>query len=70
MKKLIYAAAFLFLGTIVLSSCKKDWTCDCGSEELTYTIKDKKKKDAEAECEGKVGNGLVSVSVNTGCSLK
>ncbi len=70
MKKLIYAAAFLFVGTIALSSCKKDWTCDCGSEEFNYTIKDAKKKDAEAQCEGKAGNGIVSVNVDTGCSLK
>lgn len=27
MKKIIYAGAFLFLGTMALSSCKKDYQC-------------------------------------------
>ena len=65
MKKLIYAGAFLLLGTVALSSCKKDWTCRCGDGEFdTTTIKNQTKKKAKDICQGKVGIGLVSVKSN------
>ncbi len=55
MKKLtplVLAAAF---GALTFTSCKKDYTCDCkvnGESVIKYDIKNAKKKDAEAACEG------------------
>lgn len=40
MKKLIYVGAFFFLGTIALSSCKKEHTCDMDGSKVTYSEKD------------------------------
>lgn len=62
----------LFLITIVgafaLTSCKKDWTCECtaGALSVSNTIKDKSKKDAKKDCETSGNAGLVSYE----CKLK
>ena len=50
MKKVL---AIAVLGTIVLASCKKDYTCDCSvdGENLSLPYKKVKKKDAEAACD-------------------
>lgn len=70
MKKLIYTGAFLFLGMIALSSCKKDWTCVCGDGEYgTTTIQNQTKSKAKKICEGKVGIGVVNISTND-CYIK
>ena len=43
-------------GVGTMSSCKKDWTCECTATDGTNTsttstvIPDAKKKDAEASC--------------------
>ena len=63
MKKVFFAV--LALGALSLTSCKKDYTCDCSvtattddgagtttsaTTESSYTLTDAKKKDAEAWC--------------------
>lgn len=52
----------LVAGTFVLTSCRKDWTCECtaGSISVRNTIKDKKKKDAKDECETSGNAGIIS----------
>ena len=53
MKKVIYVGAFLFLGAMALTSCKKDYTCDCrvaGNTVQEIPFNDYKKKDAEDGC--------------------
>ena len=56
MKKIIGVAAFSALGMIALSSCKKDYTCECvysGSTVVIETIQLKKmtEKDAKSKCD-------------------
>jgi hypothetical protein len=66
MKKLFIIAA---IGTFVLSSCKKDWTCRCsvnGIDIGTEDIKDKTKKEATSECEGK---GMSIAGYTLACSI-
>ncbi|MCO5259288.1 MAG: hypothetical protein M9916_04010 [Crocinitomicaceae bacterium] len=57
MKKIFVVG--LVLGTFVLTSCKKDWTCECTGALGTYSsqIKDKTKKDATEECD----KGTISI---------
>lgn len=57
MKKLILAIAVIG-GITVLSSCKKDWTCECTGEVLgtPFTVNDTvytdmTKKDATSKCD-------------------
>ena len=52
MKKIIGVAAFAVLGMVALSSCKKDYTCECtlGTTTASTVYKDIKKKDAESAC--------------------
>ncbi|HZH86730.1 MAG TPA: hypothetical protein VFD77_05395 [Brumimicrobium sp.] len=65
MKRLIYTGAFLLLGTIALSSCKKDWTCICGDGEYdTTTIKNQTKSKAKKICEGTIGFGPINTATN------
>ncbi len=71
MKKVLFVAiAGVF--TLGLTSCKKDWTCECqySGEVTTYTIKDKKKSEAKSVCTGAVSVGLVKVGGDNNCSLK
>ena len=70
MKKLIYAGAFLFLGTLALSSCKKDWACVCSYDDDSHIIENQTKSKAKKICEGKEGIGpLIQVSTKD-CYLK
>lgn len=67
MKKLVVIMA---VGTVVLSSCKKDWTCACsvnGVNALNDVIENKTKKDAESEC--KANNGS-AYGYTFDCELK
>lgn len=70
MKKVLFAA----VAVLALASCKKDWTCECNipgmSEPTTRKIEKKSKKDAEADCEGKISAGIISVSTENYCKLK
>lgn len=68
MKKVIKIGAFLCLGVLSLSSCKKNWVCSC-QDQSDYLIKNQTKRKAEATCEGKVQIGLISTSGNTGCYI-
>lgn len=64
MKKTLLVAVALI--AISLTSCKKDWTCDCGDPDSTFEIKQTSKTNAKALCEGKT-----PISGNiTGCNLK
>ncbi len=64
MKKALFIAVALF--TIGFTSCKKDWTCDCGDPDSNFEIKETTKTNAKALCEGKT-----PISGNlTGCKLK
>jgi hypothetical protein len=73
MKKFVlFVAAAATLG---LASCKKDWTCECtytdsdGATQTTKTdINGKTKKDAEAQCEGKVSAGGVTFTTGSNCN--
>lgn len=65
MKKVVFVA----VATLALVSCKKDWVCECGGyEESSYTIKNRTKRDAKNQCEGKVSVGLIQVGGNN-CGL-
>jgi hypothetical protein len=73
MKKFVlFVAAAATLG---LTSCKKDWSCDCtytdgnGATQTTKTpINGKTKKDAEAQCEGKASVGGITISTGSNCT--
>lgn len=63
MKK-VFTIALAF-GALTLTSCKKDWTCECNLG--SYTIKDMTRKDAKVECD----KGDVSILGYTNeCKLK
>jgi len=70
MKKVLFLS--LVFGGLALTSCKKDYECECkynlGGEPITHTfdIKDVKKKDAEAGCTYNVPG----FDINVDCSLK
>lgn len=52
MKKLIVIVA---VGMSILTSCKKDWTCECSVNGIQFSstpLKDMSKSDAESECNG------------------
>lgn len=71
MKKIIVVA----LGVVFLSaltSCKKDWTCECQyeGEKTSYTIENRSKKDAKQMCTGSVNIGLVNVGGDKSCAIK
>ena len=72
MKKALIFGSVLCLTALSMTSCKKEYTCNCkivqtldgvemGSSETTATFK-AKKKDAEKEC----GNGNVTQTINMG----
>ena len=68
MKKVFLAVAVI-AGTFSMTSCKKDYDCDCtiSGTTTTSTIKDAKKKDAQDAC-----NALsAAASISGGsCTLK
>jgi len=49
MKKTAMIIIGLFMIALAFSSCKKDWTCKCGS--VNYTIDNATKPDAKAACD-------------------
>jgi len=55
MKKLVLLGAVAILG---LTSCKRDYTCDCDGYE--YTLLDFSKKEAKKQCEGPRGYGEIA----------
>lgn len=68
MKKLLFLG--VIFGGLALTSCKKDYTCECvyemNNETITHSfeIKDVKKKEAKDNCEFKVPG------VDVTCDLK
>jgi Ni/Co efflux regulator RcnB len=72
MKKLLLSIAAFALVATTMTSCKKEYTCECTvsgggfSATASGTIKDTK-KNAKEECEKE--NGTVS-GVTTSCKIK
>jgi Ni/Co efflux regulator RcnB len=72
MKKLVLSIAALALVATTMTSCKKDYTCECTTTALGITVSEEKtindtKKNAEAECD----KGDLNVSgITTSCSIK
>jgi hypothetical protein len=72
MKKLLLVGAFATFGVLALSSCKKDYTCECkttvGSLTSTSTSTiNGKKKDAKEACDKK-DSSITGASV--ACEIK
>ena len=67
MKKVSLVLGVLFLMTLALSSCKKEYTCTCTMSGVStdFTIAKTTKSDAKTKCES-----LNVVGVTTGCALK
>jgi hypothetical protein len=66
MKKITFILGGLFLMTIALTSCKKDYTCECttGGIKTETTLSNTTKKLATDACEAGNVSGLVT------CELK
>lgn len=68
----------LLLGAASLTSCKKDFDCECKSEfgDYTYTLTESKKSAAAAVCEGEgiggyeVNGESIDMDGGENCSLK
>ncbi|HTN18604.1 MAG TPA: hypothetical protein VL092_13020 [Chitinophagaceae bacterium] len=71
MKKLVLAVAAL--GLISLTSCKKDYTCECtvsGLGSTSTTIKDTKKKAKDA-CEKMSSSvSMGGTTITSSCAIK
>ena len=69
MKKVIGVAAFAVLGMVALSSCKKDYTCECtiGGSTSSTVYEDVKKSDAESSCTALSNTAAI---IGGSCSLK
>jgi hypothetical protein len=65
MKKVSFILGALFLLTVAMTSCKKDYTCVCtvGGISVNYTIANTTKSDAKTKCD-------TYVSGTTVCELK
>ena len=50
MKKVLLGSAFALLALVVLSSCKKEYTCTCVDFSGTTTTETNKGKDATDAC--------------------
>lgn len=75
MKKIVYVAAVALAGTILLPSCKKDYTCSCtyddgtgGATTIDATISNSTKAKAKAACDLMDNNYLGFTNVQ--CDLK
>lgn len=69
MKKILLLGS---LGLIVFASCKKDYTCTCKANGVSYsttTINDTK-KNAESKCnEGDANVTVSGITIATDCSI-
>lgn len=72
-KVMILVAAFAVVG---LTSCKKDWTCECTTSDssgtlddvsASVTLTDLNKSDAETACSG---NEVTVGTLSTTCELQ
>lgn len=72
MKKFLLSIAAVALVATTMTSCKKNWTCECTataggfSTTASSTIKETKKKAKEACEAGNATSGIASVS----CKIK
>ncbi len=72
MKKIAPIAMVALIGALSLTSCKKNYTCDCTysvsgvSQTYSWQTGKVKKSDAKAACEGYTATGWTNIS----CSLK
>lgn len=69
MKKIIVT---LIVGLVVLSSCKRDWACNCSSGGSTTQIESYsglKKKDAEVKC-ADVQKDFEEFNANLSCEVE
>jgi hypothetical protein len=69
---MLKVVAIAVVGLVALSSCKKDYTCECktGDETAivtTSTIENKTLKDAQSECEK--GSGTFAGITRT-CNIR
>jgi hypothetical protein len=70
----------IFIIGLCLSSCKKDWTCECNvsyynnSNKIQHLLTNKTKSAAKEECDIKTQNGLNTLKLVGGgtyiCELK
>lgn len=68
MKKIAPIALIALFGALSLTSCKKDYTCECSENGVVYltTTIHAKKSDAKTACSASSTAGGTTVS----CSLK
>ncbi|MGI6320380.1 MAG: hypothetical protein ACOXZK_05365 [Bacteroidales bacterium] len=72
MKKAIISLCVIAFASFALTSCKKDYTCECTFELLgtkhssTHVIENSSKKDAKSKCEDYATAGGVTYE----CALK
>ncbi len=66
MKKVSLVLGVLFLMTLALSSCKKEYTCSCssGGVSVDFTIAKTTKADAKSKCDA------LNVGLYTSCAIK
>lgn len=70
MKKVLFIG--LFFGGLALTSCKKDWLCECqyqGSVD-SYIIYNKSKNKAKKQCKDQVNIGAIKVVGNENCDVR
>jgi hypothetical protein len=68
---------FLFgflAGTLFLSSCKKDWVCECTNQDgdtENFTQENQTLSEARSECKGReYDNTVLGVHTSLDCALK
>ena len=70
MKKVLFIG--MLLGGLALTSCSKDWVCECqynGAVD-SYVIYNKTKSKAKKQCRGDVSIGLIKVAGDENCDIR
>ena len=63
----------IFFGGLALTSCKKNWLCECyyqGTLEESYVIANKSKNKAKKQCKNQVNIGAIKVAGNENCDVR
>lgn len=70
MKKVLLIATIL--GGLALTSCNKDWVCECyySGEVESYVIQNKTKNKAKKICRDQVSIGAIKVAGNENCDVR
>lgn len=70
MKKILFIG--MLLGGLALTSCSKDWVCECQYEGTveSYTIYNKTKNKAKKQCKDQVNFGAIKVAGNDNCDVR